>query len=549
MTITAKPVNVMQKFLIILVLTAVCGSAGALPPVEENIRQYCEIIQESPRGTIADSQVAAVKVLTAFYARRGFRPVWSDAARWRELLNVLQSALDHGLDPQDYHYRGLAAWDVSERSPRLQAERDILATDALMRYGNHLYFGKLDPAALDPDWNLTRSLHGRDPVTVFEDAVASASLADYVDSRLAPNGPFYTGLKQALARYRSIAASGGWPQVAAGPTLKPGESGARVAALRARLSVTDDRLNADTSEPRLFDPDLQAAVERFQHRHGLTPDGLVGRLTLRALNVTAQARVDQLRVNLERTRWVFHDLPERYLIVNIAGFQAYLIDHGERLWDSRVVVGTPYRKTPVFKAQLTYLVLNPTWTVPPTILKQDIIPALQSDPDYLATHGMVLLDPVSGAPVDLSALDVSTLTSAHFPYVVRQEPGPRNALGRIKFMFPNEHFVYLHDTPGRALFERSDRTFSSGCIRVEHPLSLAVQLLNDPGRWSRVQLEQQLDGRATQTVTLRKPITVFLVYWTAEPEVDAGVTFYNDVYKRDAAVLAGLRQPFRPSAQ
>lgn len=536
----------MQKFLIILVLTALCVPALALTPTEENIRQFCEILQERPGGGSVESQVAAVPVLTTFYARRGFRPVWSDADRRRELLQVLGSAAAQGLDPEDYHYRRLSAWPPDDADPRLRAELDILATDALMRYGYHLYFGKVDPATLDPDWNLKRDLHGQDPVTVFEAAVAAPSLAAYIDSRLAANGPFYTGLKQALARYRDIASAGGWPRVPGGATLKPGERDQRVAALRARLAVTDGRLDPHVDDEQLYDSQLLAAVERFQRHHGLAVDGLVGRRSLQALNVPVASRIDQLRVNLERTRWVFHDLPGRYLIVNIAGFQAYLVENGARVWESRVVVGTPYRKTPVFKALLTYLVLNPTWTVPPTVLKNDIIPALHEDPGYLKAHHMVLLDAFTGAPVNMADLDPSSLTSDYFPYIVRQQAGPQNALGRIKFMFPNEHFVYLHDTPSRGLFERPDRTFSSGCIRVEHPMTLAVRLLNDPVKWSRLKLEQQLANGETQTVNLREPITVFLVYWTAEPEADAAVTFFNDVYHRDAAVLAGLQQTFRP---
>jgi murein L,D-transpeptidase YcbB/YkuD len=220
------------------------------------------------------------------------------------------------------------------------------------------------------------------------------------------------------------------------------------------------------------------------------------------------------------------------------------MDHGRKVWNSRVVVGTPFRKTPVFRARLTYLVLNPTWTVPPTILKEDILPAMQRDPDYLSNQNMVLLD-AAGRRVELADVDMNRLSTDYFPFVVRQEPGPKNALGRIKFMFPNEHFVYLHDTPSRGLFERASRTFSSGCIRVEHPLTLAELLLDDPVLWGRSRIEAQLAKRVTQTVNLRNPITVFLVYWTAEPEADGTVRFFNDVYARDAAVLEGLNEPLR----
>lgn len=532
----------MPKSLIFLLFCLLCAPVLALSPTGETIRQYCEIIHEGPDSSIAHNQVAAVQLLTEIYARRGFQPVWEDAVRFEVLLAVLGAAGDHGLDPEDYHYRTLASWVADSSDPRLQAERDILATDALIRYGYHLYFGKVDPATLDPDWNLKRDLHGQDPVAVIEAAVSAPSLATYLDEKLAPNGPFYSGLKRALAYYRAIARVGGWSVVPVGPSLRPGDRGERVTALRARLAVTDAGL-APAGEPLLYDEPLAAAVKRFQRHHGLAVDGITGRRTLRALNVPVEARIDQLRVNLERTRWVFRDLERRYLIVNIAGFHAYLMENGKSIWDSRVVVGTPYRKTPVFKAKLTYLVLNPTWTVPPTILREDIIPAIHRDPAYLSRQNMVLLDS-SGQRIDPNGIDLDSLTVDYFPYVVRQEPGPRNALGRVKFMFPNEHFVYLHDTPGRGLFERADRTFSSGCIRVEHPLTLAELLLNDPVVWSRANIEQQLAEGRTRTVSLRTPITVFLVYWTAEPEADGTVNLFNDVYGRDAAVLQGLREPF-----
>ena len=530
----------MQKSLILWLLLLVCAPLHALTPTAETLRLYCETIQQGP----GHSRIASVPVLTDFYARRGFRPVWDDPARTQALLAVLESAGEHGLDPDDYHFLRLSSWPYGDESPRQQAERDILATDALIRYSTHLYFGKLDPATLDPDWNLTRRMDNQDPVALLEAAVAAPSLREYVDNRLAPNGPFYTGLKQALADYRAIARAGGWPSVPGGPSLKPGDESDRVTALRARLAVTDAEFGAHDSDSPVYDVQLQAAVRRFQRLHGLAVDGLVGRRTLRALNVPVEVRIDQLRVNLERTRWVFRNLESRYLIVNIAGFQAYVMDHGRKVWNSRVVVGTPFRKTPVFRARLTYLVLNPTWTVPPTILKEDILPAMQRDPDYLSNQNMVLLD-AAGRRVELADVDMNRLSTDYFPYVVRQEPGPKNALGRIKFMFPNEHFVYLHDTPSRGLFERASRTFSSGCIRVEHPLTLAELLLDDPVLWGRSRIEAQLAKRVTQTVNLRHPITVFLVYWTAEPEADGTVRFFNDVYARDAAVLEGLNEPLR----
>lgn len=539
--------NVTRKILILLLLLLIFSAANALTPTKEYIRQYCEAIRDGFDGMLKGERVAAVALLSDFYARRGFRPVWDDPGRFQALLQALQASTKHGLEPEDYHYRVLSGLAVGGGEGREEAVRDILATDALIRYGYHLHFGKVDPASLDPDWNLTRRLREREPVTVLENAVAAPSLVDFLDRELGPDGPFYHGLQRALADYRKIAAAGGWPRVPVGPALRPGDRSERVVKLRARLSVTDKEARDDVLTPELYDMPLAEVVKRFQRLHGLDDDAVVGPATLQALNVSVESRIDQLRVNLERTRWVFRDLENRYLIVNIAGFHAYLRENTRTLWDSRVVVGTPYRKTPVFKAKMTYLVLNPTWRVPPTILKKDIIPAIRAHPDYLTKNNMVLLD-ASGRIVDPAGLDMSRLKVGNFPYTVRQEPGPTNALGRIKFMFPNEHSVYLHDTPSRALFGRATRTFSSGCIRVEQPLTLAELLLNDPVNWSYSEIEQHLATGRTQTVSLKSPIMVFIMYWTADAETEGEVKFFNDVYKRDRAVLKALVEPFHSVA-
>lgn len=515
--------------------------------VPELIRQYSEAIHEGTDGALEGRRVAAVTLLPAFYARREFAPVWDDSARYDALLKIVQDSTLHGLDPADYHADILAKLSGA-REPRQYAARDILATDALIRLGYHLHFGKIDPVQLDPVWNLTRRLNGEEPLDLLERALAAPSLAGFIDQELAPTGTLYNGLRTALARYREIARAGGWPSVPSGATLKPGERSPRITSLRARLAVTDPalppELHQDAPDPALYDAPLVAAVERFQQHQGLDVDGAVGKRTLAALNVPVEARIDQLRINLERARWVFRDREPRYLVVNIAGFRAYLMENGKVAWETRVVVGKPYRQTPIFKARLTYLVLNPTWTVPPTILTEDVIPRLRRDPDYLAENNMVLLD-AAGRVVEVDRAELAQAGVNNFPYTVRQEPGPKNALGRIKFMFPNEHAVYLHDTPSRNLFARAERSFSSGCIRIEHPLVLAERLLMDPINWNQAKLEEHLSTGTLQTVHLKTPISIFLMYWTAEPGADGQVMFYNDIYSRDQAVLAALKEPFR----
>ncbi|MBI5039648.1 MAG: L,D-transpeptidase family protein [Gammaproteobacteria bacterium] len=536
--------HVMIKSTLLTLLLTFSGLAQALEPTEEAIRQYSEAVFKGDDRAIAGQRIAAVALLPAFYAQRGFQPVWSKPARFQELLDVLRGAETHGLNPGDYHYPVLSAWP-DDNNPRLQAGRDILAMDALIRFSYHLHLGKIDPDDLQPDRDLTRRLHNEEPTALFERAVAAPVLDTFLATELAPKGAFYSGLRTALAHYRELARSGGWPFVPGGATLHPGDRDARVAALRARLSVTDAALPSTTAtDARLFDAHLEDAAKRFQQQQGLEVDGLVGARTLAAINVPVESRIDQLRINLERIRWVFRDQEPRYLIVNIAGYHAYLMDNGNIIWNSRVVVGKPYRQTPIFKSKMTYLVLNPTWTVPPTILKNDVIPRIRQNPAYLVENNMVLLDR-SGQVLDTSRVDLSSVSPNYFPYTVRQEPGPKNALGRIKFMFPNEHSIYLHDTPSRALFKRADRSFSSGCIRVEEPFTLATILLDDPQKWNEAKLEARLASAKNETVRLKNPITVFLMYWTSEPDGQGDARFYNDVYSRDLDVLKGLQQPFR----
>jgi murein L,D-transpeptidase YcbB/YkuD len=290
---------------------------------------------------------------------------------------------------------------------------------------------------------------------------------------------------------------------------------------------------------------LKAGVLSFQERHNLGMDAVVGPATLAAMNMSATERANQIRVNLERMRWVSNELPGDYLLVDIAGQKVQLFRHDKAVWSSRAIVGRPSRPTPVFRDQVEYLELNPRWTVPPTILKKDILPAMRENSGYLQKKGLQV---VTGDGEQVSPESVDWNASAErFPYWIRQPPGEQNALGRVKFMFPNKYSVYLHDTPSRNLFDKPRRLFSSGCVRVEHPWELAELLLNDSKRWSQESLEKALASKRTRRVDLDKPLPVILGYWTAEATAQGRVMFREDVYGRDAGVLAALdgRGPIR----
>jgi murein L,D-transpeptidase YcbB/YkuD len=509
------------------------------------IRTRVEELRSNGALQVRGQALASRDLLPRIYENREFAPAWTTLRQVDSLLEMLEESYREGLDPDDYHAGTVrsaraALTDLELLAPSERAELDILFTDSVIRLGYHLRFGKVDPTALDGNWNSSDELLRGDPAETIQDAIASPSLREFA-ARVIPRVFLYERFKSALAEYRAIEADGGWPAVPAGPTLTPGAIDERVRPLAARLAVTGDLPPAVAVDGTRYDEPLAAAVRRFQTRHGLAADGAVGPATLAALNVPVAARIDQLRVNLERARWVLYDPESEFLVVNIAGFELYIVRRGEVAWRTRVQVGRPYRQTPIFRAEMTYLVVNPTWTVPPTIYRNDILPAVRRDPGYLASRNIDAFDS-RGAAVDPAAADWSARNP---PYRLVQRPGPDNALGRIKFMFPNEHAVYLHDTPSRDLFERDSRAFSSGCIRVEDPFELAEQLLGARGR-------ERLDALAatgrTQTVFLEKPMPVMLLYWTAEVDADGQVTFFPDVYGRDPGVVAALAEPFRVPA-
>jgi murein L,D-transpeptidase YcbB/YkuD len=288
----------------------------------------------------------------------------------------------------------------------------------------------------------------------------------------------------------------------------------------------------------VFDAKLEAAVRSFQHRHGLNEDGVVGSGTLAELNVPVGARIDQVRINLERARWITPGLPDTVVVVNIAGAKVYLLQGGSVVLERRVVVGTRYTRTPIFRARMTHVELSPTWTVPPSIV-DEVLPLAARDPEYMAKQGMRLVDS-KGDTIPSQGIDYARFKPSDFPWTFRQDPGPLNPLGGIKFVFPNAHNVYLHDTPSRQLFDRQERLFSHGCIRVQDPLALAELLLADPVVWGRAQLEAAIAEGKTQVVRLPRPVDVVIQYWTASVDELGVLHFYRDVYGRDAALLDAL---------
>lgn len=477
----------------------------------------------------------------SFFEARDFRPAWGGQhcrRRLQELLLALDGAVEHGLEPEDYHRAALA------RAAHCSATIEWLATDAWLGLARHLHGGRVDPARVEPEWNAPR--RRIDAAAALERAIEDERVGAALLG-MAPDDAVYAAMREALARFRGYLGRGDWVGVDAGPTLRPGDSDPRIVQLRARLALSGllDPALADAGET--FDAELEAAVKAFQRRANLEPDGAVGALTLAQLNRRASDRIDQLRANLERWRWLPEDLGERHLRVNIADFSLQAWHEGRIEREHRVIVGRQFRRTPTFSGRINQIVFNPWWEVPHRLAVQDKLPLFKRSPGEFDRLGFELLDR-AGNRVDVAGVDWQALSARNFPYRLRQRPGPQNALGQVKILFPNPHAVYLHDTPTRGLFARVRRDFSSGCIRVEDALDLAEWLLaagNDP-TWNRGRIDAAVGSVRESPVALRPTVPVHIVYLTVVPDGEGDVRFIDDLYGRDQAVLEALAGPLLP---
>ena len=558
---TGWSAHIVDRVARVLLPSIACFSLGLLPhlaepqtqddPVALAIATELEALMNPGLTDIRGARIALQDQVQEFYARRGFRPAWGNASNAEQLRRALADSYADGLNPADYHLPVLEelSTQVTQASatPILRAQYDVLLTEALLRLAYHVSFGKVDPETFDAQWNYGRTLASTDVAEEVEQALAAEDIYRRVEA-LKPTHTLYVELRHELAQYRAAAEKKDWPTIAPGGSLKPGVSDARVPALRARLIASGDMDAAAASDSLDYDATLENAVRNFQQRMGLESDGVAGPGTIAELSVPLADRIRQLRVNLDRGRVLLQDLPDEFVVVNIAGFTVYFVRGQHIVWHSRVQVGKPYRRTPIFRSEINYLVFNPTWTVPPGIILNDILPAAKRDPASITRKGLKVLD-ANGRELNPESIDWSRFTSGHIPYTLRQDPGPSNALGRVKLMFPNPYLVYLHDTPSQALFERAERTFSSGCVRVERALELAELVLDDPDRWNKDAIARVLALGQPQNVTLRQKIPVLLTYWTSWVDPQGRMNFRHDIYGQDAKWAQALDEEFKVRAR
>ncbi|MFH0994375.1 MAG: L,D-transpeptidase family protein [Pseudomonadota bacterium] len=510
-------------------------------------------INAEPNSSAHSPSIYYPSEISSFYGKCDFKPLWTlDTGltpQAQQLVRSIEEAELDGLISEDYHLSQIKTLivDIKESllqrqsfDPQKQAELDLLLTDAFLLFSSHLLTGRVTPGSVDSTWLF---INPATDIAMILNSDASNRMESYFEG-LRPAHSGYYRLRDALQNYIGIQKNGGWHSIPPGPSLKIGDTHDRVDKIRKRLIVTKDldppARNVKSAE---FDESLMKGVQRFQKRHGIEPDGVVGLSTLTAMNTPVDARIRQIELNLERWRWIPRDLGSRYILVNIADYSLAVVENQTTVLDMRVVVGRAYRRTPVFSEKMKYLVLNPFWNIPLKIAIEDKLPVIRKNPLYLSQQHIKVFEnwSVDAPEINPAIINWSRVNANYFPYRLRQDPGALNALGIIKFMFPNKFSVYLHDTPQRGLFKKATRDFSSGCIRIEKPVELAKYLLQNDPQWPNQKIMETIASGVTTVIRIKDPIPVHLLYWTAWVTDTGTIHFGNDIYDRDPPLSMALK--------
>ena len=550
LTIRVSPMKIF--FITFSLLCFTFGSnCLAAPPLEELHTALSENLQslavapeklENSKGSLSDRNLC----IALIYSKTGSKPLWvtenGPDNRAAIILDFLKKSEEEGLNPQRYQTGEIAdLW--SSRIPASLARLDTLLTYNLVRYIHDISYGQLQSLA-PGDAEATDVLEKNfDSVVAVEDSLNAPDLAAFLTA-LVPAHEHYQGLKRGLKVYRAIAASGGWKRIPDGKTIRPGETDDRLLLIYKRM-LSPGISPPPKPEGNVYEPSLQAAVARFQQLNGIEPDGVIGPQTLAAMNIPASALVEQIIVNMTRWRWQAHSLGKRYVLVNIASFNLTAYNGDEMVLNFPVIIGQLQHQTPVFSDSIKYIEMNPYWNITPSIARNEELPNLRKNSRYLTDRHVRLYSNwgSDATELDSTAMDWHAVSSSQMAsYKLRQDPGPWNSLGRIKFVFPNKYSVYMHDTPSRNLFSRSKRDFSHGCIRLSNPMALALFALEDQGKvWTRQMIQEIFDSGKRKVLRLTLPLPIHITYQTSWVDKDGQIHFNRDIYSRDEKLFKALQ--------
>ncbi len=479
--------------------------------------------------------------LVAFYTERDNRPVWIEdgklTAAARRAIFFLSRSDRWGLDPESYITPSLALGFLEPASGSEVADAEVKMSMALLAYARHAYAGRTVPREISSNLDIDPELP--DPIAAI---TSLAGGGDVVESLIAfnPADTEFEVMRRELANLKIIASEGGWLTIGAGPTLKPGMRDDRVILLKQRFGIyMPPPIIADPAVVSLYEGDVVEAVRQYQEDNGLDADGIIGPATLSQLNMSVIDRIYQILANLERWRWLPRDRGDFYVQVDVPGYRVNIVKDGEIVFSTRVVVGKPDYQTAIFSDQIEHLVVNPFWNVPRSIATEEMLPRLRTDANYYINQNFETLDPSSGQLINASTVNWSEISARNLPYRFRQRPGTNNALGNVKFMFPNRHAIYLHDTPAKNLFESSMRAYSHGCIRVYQPMAFAAALLANDSRVNLQRVQAGIRSGENRTMVLGDKIPIHITYITAWVE-DGRVNYRDDIYGHDRRVAAAL---------
>lgn len=486
--------------------------------------------------------------LAAIYHESGAGPLWvfedGPGMRAAIILKYLKNAGNEGLDPADYQVEKIEdLWtDLSFKS---LAKLDTLLTYNMVKYVHDVSYGQLKPYMVNPELFAEAGERGFDPLAMVETILATENLDEFFQS-LPPHHRQYRGLKNGLFQYGLLKYSGEWQVLADKKSIRPGDEDERIVEIRKRIALLENAnmKDSESGNSSVYDDELLEKVVLFQQSHGLKQDGIIGSNTMRELNKSPEDRLAQIKVNMARWRWQAHALGDKYILVNIANYRLYTYEAGELEFSMPVIVGKFQHQTPVFSDTIKYLELNPYWNMPPTIAINEELPKLRKNPNYLIEKNIRLFPNWHEGEVELDStvIDWSMISPSDMArFKLRQDPGPFNALGRVKFVFPNRYSVYLHDTPSKKLFSEQIRSFSHGCIRVSEPEKLAVFLIDEEGsEWDRALVNDLINLGKRKVLRIRPPIPVHITYQTAWVDKNDQIVFNDDVYGRDEKLYNAL---------